>query len=462
MAGRTCALLAGIVLVAAAGVRAEDWPQWLGTQRDGVWREQGTVDALSQGAAKVRWRVPVAGGYAGPAVAGGRVFVTDFTPSAEKPKPAGNGKAGEAPRGRAGVERVLCLDQATGEVLWAHEYPVTYGIDYGSGPRATPTVDGDRVYTLGAEGHLYCLDAKTGTPVWEKHFAADQAVTPMWGYAAHPLVDGDKLISLTGPADQGKLVTAFDKKTGAVLWQALSAKEIGYCPPTIVEAGGVRQLIIWHPEAVNSLDPETGKVHWSHPFGPVTYGVSIATPRHIKHKELGDLLMVSSSWNGSMMLKLDPDAPKATVLWKRAGKGRTTEGALHVLMAPVVATDTHVYGVSNGGELRCLDAATGDVSWETYAATSGEEFSNWSTAFLVPNPTPDKMFIFNEHGDVIIARLTPDAYTELGRARLLEPTDVQPQRAVLWCHPALANRSVYWRNDKEIVCVSLAAEGVAR
>ena len=451
----TCAWVAGLLCVAAASVelRAEDWPQWLGAQRDGVWREQGTLDAVADGAITPRWRAPIGGGYAGPAVADGRVFVTDFTPAAEQKR----GPDG-AIKGKAGVERVVCLGEADGAVLWTHEYPVHYGLDYGSGPRATPTVDGDRVYTLGAEGHLFCLDVKTGKPIWQKHFADDKAPTPMWGFAAHPLVDGDRLICLTGPSEEGKLVTAFDKATGKVLWSALNAKEIGYCPPMIFEAGGARQLIIWHPESVNSLDPATGKVHWSEPFGPVTYGVSIATPRLIKHKDLGDLLMVSSSWNGTMMLKLDPKAPRAEVLWKRAGKGRTTEGALHVLMAPVVATDTHVYGVSNGGELRCLDAATGDVAWETYAATSGEEFSNWSTAFLVPNPTPDKTFVFNELGDMILARLSPQGYEELGRTRLLEPSDMQPGRPVLWCHPALANRSVYWRNDKEIVCVPVASD----
>src|SRR5688572_28034917 len=99
------------------------------------------------------------------------------------------------------------------------------------------------------------------------------------------------------------------------------------------------------------------------------------------------------------MLKLDVKSPKASVVWKRAGDGRDTKGGLHLLMAAPVVTDTHVYGVSNGGELRCRDAATGDVLWETYDATTGDEFANWSTAFLVPNPTPDKMFLFNEHGD---------------------------------------------------------------
>jgi outer membrane protein assembly factor BamB len=423
---------------------ADDWPQWLGPKRDGIWRESGTIDALPTGAQlPVRWRAPIAGGYAGPAVAGGKVFVTDFVQSS---------KSGS----RAGVERVHCLYEAGGKSIWTHEYPVRYGLDYGAGPRATPTVDGERVYTLGAEGHLNCIDVKSGKPVWSKHFADDGAATPTWGYASHPLVDGEKLICLTGPAPAGKLVTAFNKKTGDVLWTALKAKEIGYCPPTIVEAGGVRQLIIWHPESVNSLDPETGKVYWSHPFGPVRYGVSIATPRLIKHPTEGNLLFISSSWDGSMVLKLDAKEPKANVLWKKAGKGRTTAGALHVLMAPPAVTPTHLFGVSNGGELRCVDAATGEVVWNTYAATTGEEFANWSTAFIVPTPTPEKCFIFNEHGEVILASLTPQGYNELGRANVLKPTNTDAGRPVLWCHPALANGSVYWRNDKEIVCCDLA------
>lgn len=454
MIGRTIVWLVAAVLLTGSAGRAEDWPQWLGTQRDGVWREEGTLDAFSERAAAVRWRAPVGGGYAGPAVAAGRVYVTDFVPAAEPPKPPANG---QQPKGKAGTERVICLNEADGKVLWTHEYPCTYSIDYGSGPRATPTVDRDRVYTLGAEGHLFCLKATDGKPIWHKHFAADEAPTPTWGYAAHPLIEGDKLICVTGPPEKGKLVTAFDKMTGRVLWTSLSAKEIGYCPPVIVEAGGMRQLIIWHPESVNSLDPETGKVLWTEPFGPVRFGVSIATPRQLKHPKLGDLLFISSSWNGGMMLKLDAKKPKAAVLWKRAGKGNATKGGLHVLMAAPVVTDTHVYGVSNGGELRCLDAASGDVLWETYAATTGDEFANWSTAFLVPNPTPEKTFIFNEHGDMILAKLSPQGYQELGRTRLLDPSDVQPGRAVLWCHPALANRSVYWRNDKEIVCFSVGS-----
>jgi outer membrane protein assembly factor BamB len=444
---RTVVTLVGVMCLMPVA-RADDWPQWLGPERDGVWRDACLPDALMDDTVTVRWRTPVGGGYAGPAVAAGRVFVTDFTPR----DPAGDGKAGR--------ERVLCLDESTGAVLWSHAYDVAYTFDYRSGPRTTPVVDGDRVYTLGGEGHLLCLDVKSGKPVWSKRFADDQAETPMWGFAAHPLIVGDKLICLTGPAPAGKLVTAFDKRTGDPLWTALKGKEIGYCPPTMIQSGGTRQLIIFHPESVNSLDPETGKVHWTVPFGPVRYGVSITTPRLARHPTLGDLLVVSSYWDGTMVLRLAPDAPRAEVLWTRAGRGRTQAGTLHNLMAPPLVTGTHLYGVSRGGQLRCLDLATGDVAWETYAATTGDEGPvDNATAFLVPAPTPDKTLLFNDRGDVILARLSPAGYQELGRKRLLEPTGSALRRPVLWCHPALANGSVYWRNDREIVRAALGRSG---
>lgn len=135
-------------------------------------------------------------------------------------------------------------------------------MSYPAGPRATPTVSGGKVYTLGTEGDLICFEAAKGKILWQRNFKEDyQVQTPMWGFTGHPLIDGQKLIYLVGGA--GSVAVAFDKDTGKELWRALTAKEPGYCPPTIIEAGGKRQLIIWHPESVNSLDPETGKVYWS-------------------------------------------------------------------------------------------------------------------------------------------------------------------------------------------------------
>ena len=154
---------------------ADDWPQWRGADRDGVWREDGVIQDLRQHPPKVLWRTPVAPGYSGPTVADGRVFVSDRPDEAS--------------------ERVLCLDAATGKQIWAHQYPCEYRISYTAGPRASITVDGELAYALGAMGDLFCLQAATGEVVWRvdvnQKFAIEGKPTrmPIWGLAAAPLID---------------------------------------------------------------------------------------------------------------------------------------------------------------------------------------------------------------------------------------------------------------------------------
>src|SRR5262249_11935418 len=158
--------------------------------------------------------------YAGPAVAGGRVYVTDRVLG----KDVRNPKSGFGRPSLPGQERVLCLDEATGKVLWTHSYPCTYEIAYPAGPRATPLVHDGKVYTLGAMGDLFCLEAATGKPLWSKNFPKDYNVAvPQWGFAAHPLLDGDRLICVVG--GRGSVAVAFDKDTGKEVWRALSAPE---------------------------------------------------------------------------------------------------------------------------------------------------------------------------------------------------------------------------------------------
>jgi outer membrane protein assembly factor BamB len=365
------------------------------------------------------------------------------------------------------VERVQCVEETTGKVLWTHEYDCPYSISYSVGPRTTPSVDGDRVYTLGAEGDLFCLDTASGKVNWSKHLSSDKAPTPIWGFAGHPLIDGKKLIVLTcgkDPTGGPGLVTAFDKMTGTVLWTALAADPSGYCPPMIYTAGGMRQLIIWDPKEVHGLDPETGKVYWSLPFGPVRNGVAITTPKFFHHPQLGDLLLISSAAEGSLVLKFDTNDPKASVLWKRSGKNDKKTEALHSLMVPPVIRDGLIYGVCIQGELRCLEPRNGDRLWETYAATSGEAGPQlWATAFLIPMGDVGTRFLLpNEHGDLILADLSPKGYSEVSRTHLIDPTNVDSGRPVLWCHPAVANRCIFWRNDKEMVCASLAQPEAVR
>ncbi|MHB1426212.1 MAG: PQQ-binding-like beta-propeller repeat protein [Gemmataceae bacterium] len=432
-------------------VRADDWPQWLGPQRDAIWRESGILNKFPEGGPKVRWRTPIGSGYSGPAVAKGRVYVTDRVVAAGAKKP-NNPFDSKTPV--PGKERILCLNEKTGEVLWKHEYDCTYQLSYADGPRATPLVHEGRVYTLGAMGNLLCLDADKGTVIWAKDFVADcKAPVPLWGFAAHPLLDGDKLICLVGGKDH--LVVAFDKNTGAEKWHALSLKnretQIGYCPPMIYTFGGKRQLIVWHPESVNGLDPETGELHWSQPFS-VGANLTVPTPR-----QAGDLLFLTSFYNGAMMLKFTNDKP--TVLWRSEVKSEMAErtDTLNSIIPTPFLRDGYIYGVCSYGELRCLRARDGKRMWMSLKATEvPDESVRWANAFLISQG--DRFFLPNEKGDLIIARLTPKGYQEIDKAHILDPTDPSPGRLVVWSHPAFANKAMYARNDKEIVCVSLAAE----
>ena len=210
---RSFLCVVGCVLSAGFAV-ADDWPQWLGPKRDGVWRETGLIESFPKGGPKVVWRTPIAGGYAGPAVAGGKVYVTDrvLAKGAKNPDDPFDLK-----NKIASTERVLCLDQKTGKELWKHEYDCPYQISYPAGPRCTPLVHGGKVYALGAMGNLTCLEADGGKVVWQKDFKKDYGAKPaLWGYAAHPQLDGKKLITLVG--GEGSHVVAFDKDTGKEIW----------------------------------------------------------------------------------------------------------------------------------------------------------------------------------------------------------------------------------------------------
>jgi outer membrane protein assembly factor BamB len=419
--------------------RADDWPQWLGPQRDSVWRETGIVEQFPVGGPVVKWRAPIAGGYAGPAVVDGRVYVTDYSTSGDRtPDPNSRSKL-------QGQERVWCFSAADGRVLWKHEYACVYEISFPAGPRATPTVDGDRVYTLGAQGDLFCLKTEDGSVVWSRNFQRDyQATTPLWGYCGHPLVDGDRLFCVVGGA--GSIAVAFDKQTGKELWRALTAKEQAYCPPTMIEAGGKRQLVIWHAEAINGLDPQTGQVYWSVPLD-ANYAMGIATPR-----QSGQYLFAGGIVNKSALLQLGAEQPTAEVVWR----GARGKGIGPVMVTPFLEGD-YLYGVDGKGELRCVALATGEQLWTTYGATTKSGRPEHSAcAFLVKNG--DRFFLASETGDLIIARLTPEKYAEIGRVKIIEPTGVAFGRSVWWSHPAFANRCLFARNDQELICLSLASD----
>ena len=424
----------------AAVVVADDWPQWMGPARDDVWKENGLLEKFPESGPKILWRTRLAGGYSGPAVAGGKVYVTDYVRT--------NGDAKNEPQTKAnltGRERVLCLAASDGKELWKYEYDCPYNISYPSGPRTTPTVANGKVYTLGAEGNLLCLDAESGKPLWTKELKKEYRIeAPHWGFSGHPLVAGDKLYCQVGGA--GSVAVCFDKDSGREIWRALtSTPDVGYSPPKMIEVGGKRQLLIWHPQSLNSLNPETGELYWSERFDP-QYGMSCSTPQ-----QSGEYLYISAIGKCAAVLKLDRNKPAAEFVWT----ANPTTGVFCSNSTPVIDGET-IYGNDcEVGNLRAVNLQTGKRLWETFKPTTGgDRRESHGTAFITKNA--DRYFIFSETGELIIARLTPEKYEEISRARLLEPTNEAFGRPVVWNHPAYANKCVFVRNDKEIVCASLS------
>jgi outer membrane protein assembly factor BamB len=437
-----------------SSARADDWPQWLGPHRDGVWSETGIVKALPTEGPRRLWKVPIGGGYSGPAVADGLVYVTDrvLASGAKNPEDPFDTK-----QKVNSTERVLCLDAKTGAQLWKHEYPCAYQISYPAGPRCTPTVFGGKVYTLGAMGDLYCLNAKSGKEVWSKNFPKDySAKVPTWGFCGHPLVYKDLLICIAG--GDGALAVAFDKDTGDEKWKALTARETGYSAPTLIRGGGVDQVVIWHGQAINGLDPLTGKAYWTVGLEPL-FGMSIMSPRQV-----GDRLFAAGVGGAAVVLKLDGDKPKVSVVWQEAAdkdmnRKPKARGVYPVNMTPLIDGGT-IYGVDQPGMLRAVELETGKKLWFTHKPVIGreedEDFkgAGSGTAFLVKND--DRYFLFAETGELVIAKLSPKGYEEVSRAKLIEQTGAAFGRKLVWSHPAFANKCVFVRNDKELACFSLA------
>jgi WD40 repeat protein len=412
------------LLLAVASAHADDWPQWRGPNRDGVWRETGILESIPTTGLEVRWRAKVGNGFSGPVVAQGRVFVSDHVFDPE-------------------VERVLCFDEATGKLLWAHSYPTSYkDMEYGNGPRASPTVHDGKVYTLGTQGHLYCLDATNGKVVWKKSLAEDfQGQIPRYGASAAPLVVDDLLIVCAGGQPDASVI-ALDRKTGELRWKSLSDRP-AYSAPIVIHAGGSRQIVVWTADSITGLEPALGKTYWQVPW-KATFDPAQIVASPVWYE---DMVLCMGAWSrGSKMLKLDAAMPAASVLWETGTKPTTT------ISTPIFQDDGFVYAVLGNGSLACLDAATGKEVWTTREPTSG----SYGNAHLTPNG--DRVFLFNHTGHLILARLTPKGYRELGRCLLVEPTaGYRAQGPITWAHPAYANQCVFARNDRELVCASLAA-----
>ncbi len=416
----TPAVSVGLLGLLAVAVWADDWPQWRGPNRDGVWAETGIVGSFPPNGLKVRWRARVGPGWSSPVVAGGRVYLTDA--------------ALNKPRAR---ERVRCFEEPTGKPLWTFSYAVTYPAWAfpERGPTATPLVQGGRLYTLGNKGDLHCLDAGTGAVLWKRNLEKDYAVQD-FAFNASPLIEGNLLIVCIGsyPGTQASSVLALDRNSGKEVWKAPTGG-LTNSSPVVIDAGGKRQLIVWAQDGVSAFDPATGATYWRHKMKTAADS-AVTTPVFRKN-----LLLVSG-----LMLKLDPDKPAASVLWPdtRAVARRI----LSVTSTGLIQGD-HVFSAKSSGELVCLEAKTGKQVWATDKVT---KLGSGASIHLTPNGRG--VLLHTDEGNLIRAHLTPRGYQEISRTLLLAPT----AKEKAWAAPAYANRHVLARNNRELICVSLAVK----
>ncbi len=358
----------------------EDWPQFLGAGRDGVYRGEEIAQGWWKEGPAVLWQREVGAGFAGPVVAGGKLILFHRV---------------------KGNEVVECMESATGKVQWASEYPTHYRDDFGfdEGPRAAPAVVGERVYTFGAEGMLNCWKLGGGKNVWavdtQKKFSQDKGY---FGIACAPLVEGEAVVLNIGGKGAG--IVAFGKEDGKVLWQATD-DEAGYSSPMAATIGGKRYILSLTRAGLVVLDPKSGKVFFEFPWRARNRAsVNAATPLVVE-----DQVFISASYQtGAALLKFKEEGPEK--IW-------ASDEAMSNHYATCVYLDGMLYGfhgrTEEGPSLRCVEMKSGKVKW------SEEHFGAGSVILA-----GKQLVVLGEHGELTLAAATPEGFKVMAKGKILE------------------------------------------
>jgi outer membrane protein assembly factor BamB len=397
-----------VAVGALTAAAAMDWPQFRGLRRDGCSAETGLLRTWPQSGPHQVWRRPLGPGYSGMAVAGGRLF-TMF-----------------AEDGEAGQEFAAALDPATGQEIWKVAVGQRLDTQFGNGPRATPTVDGESVYVLGGRGTLKALSAKDGAERWKVELTeAFGSKVPTWGFSVSAVVDGGKVILESGgPA--GKSYAAIDARDGKVLWTfGDGPEEPGYMSPLAVELAGTRQFIHVVGQSLRAVDAE-GKQVWSHPWPA---GETHATPVFVPPDRL---LVAGVDGIGAVMLRVTkgPEGAVVEEVW--------TNPAFRTHFNAAVLHGEHLYGFDNT-TLKCISVQDGSVAWARRGLGKGSLIG-----------ADGMLFVLSDDGRLLLVEASPAAYKELGSVQALAADGGRT-----WTPPALSGGRVFVRNHAEIVAYAV-------
>lgn len=405
--------------------QGQEWAQWMGPERSGSWKNGPALDTLAPSMVSHIWEVPVGSGYSGPTLAGGRVYLMDY---------------------QQGNERVRCFDAETGREIWSYHYPVIYNVGYPTGPRTAVQIFDGKAYSLGTMGHLYCFDARSGAVIWQVDGKEQYNIrVPTWGLAAHPILVDDLLIVQLGGEPDACLV-AFHKETGKEVWRALP-DEASYSGPILIRQAGFPVLVCWTGERFAGLDPSSGSLYWSVPFRPENMIMNVASPVYAP-----PFLFCSAFFDGSTLLELDQDNLRARLVYHRVGENERRTDALHCCISTPFVENGFVYGIDSYGQARCLVLQTGDRIWEDKTLVPE---ARWANVHLIRQE--EKVWGFNELGELLLGRFSPQGYQDLGRVHLLDPVPISPnpRNGVCWAHPAFSGNRIYLRSDAKLICVEV-------
>ena len=383
-----------------------DWPQWRGPNRDGRSGETGLLKTWPAGGPPLAWTASGAGeGYSSFAVANGRLYTLGA---------------------RSGREYVLAFDAATGKRLWEAENGSRFANDRGSGPRATPTVDGDRVYAYGASGDLSALDAASGKRLWHMNVLSKFGGSNIqWGLSESPLVLADRiLLNAGGP------IVALRKTDGSQIWKADGREPAGYSSAVLHELGGIREAIFFTHERVTGIDVENGRRLWS--YDAVANDVAhIATPIVRENR-----VFVSSDYGtGAALLELTSAGGGI-----RARQVYFTRDMRNHHASSILVGD-HLYGFSSQ-ILTAMNFDTGQVAWRDRSVGKG------SLVYA-----DGRLYLFSEGGTVGLAEPNPSAYRELGRFQL------RTGNLPTWSHPVVSGGKLFLRDQDTVYAYDVRDRG---